>query len=107
MCSIPSQSLVDQARAILGAATVLQERLDKLGLPQPGFESSVRRDWHDAFDDDEVLESRCALLDASQKMLNLVRGPIDTLLHLTFANVTEGEVLRTSDALKVAETVPL
>ncbi|KAJ9656903.1 hypothetical protein H2198_004656 [Neophaeococcomyces mojaviensis] len=104
MSTLPSPSLIQQAQAILKAATSLQNQLDQHGLPQPGFEASSPQDWHHALDHEDILKTRSALIDASQVMLNLALGPIDTLIH---AAPTRLEVLRTLDALGVAQAVPI
>lgn len=107
MAAIPSPSLVEQAQKILTAATELQSHLDACGLQQPAFEANGRKDWHDAFNHRDLLQTRSALIDASQIMLNLVTGPTDTLTFLCGPSVIRLEVLRTLDSLGVAQAVPL
>lgn len=102
-----SPSLVEQATAILQAATELQRRLDELALPQPTFEVGGRRDWHDASAHPDVLRARSALVDASHTMLHLALGPTDALAALAGPGAARLEVARALDALGVAQAVPL
>ncbi|KAI0126014.1 hypothetical protein BJ170DRAFT_734784 [Xylariales sp. AK1849] len=48
MAKVTTPSLVEQATAILEAATHLQRQLDQHALPQPSFDVDGRKDWHDA-----------------------------------------------------------
>lgn len=100
-------SLVDRAAAILDAATALQQRLAALALPQPTDLPGGRRDWHDASAHPDVLAARSALVDASAALLRLALGPTDYLAALAGPGVAQLEVLRTLDALGVAQAVPL
>lgn len=102
-----SPSLIDQATAILDAATTLQQRLAALSLPQPTDLPGGRRDWHDASAHPDVLRARSALVDASSAMFRLALGPTDYLASLAGPGVAQLEVLRTLDALGVAQAVPL
>lgn len=102
-----SPSLASQAQAILEAATSLQKQLNSASLPQPSFAPSGRRDWSDANHLPELLETRLRLLDATQSMLDLVMGPMDTISYFAGPLVTKFEVIRTLDTLKVSEHVPL
>ncbi|KAI0475996.1 S-adenosyl-L-methionine-dependent methyltransferase [Xylariaceae sp. FL0804] len=109
MATIPTPSLVAQAEAILGAATRLQEQLERNGLPQPGFEAGApRRDWSDAAAHPDILDLRSQLIDASEVMRNLVMGPAEVVLQLAAPETaTRAEVLRTLVALGVPAAVPL
>lgn len=113
MATIPTPSLVAQATAILEAATSLQKQLEQHSLPQPSFEAATadgmrgRQDWQDAVDHPELLGARSALIDASQLMLNLALGPTAMLADLTGPAISRIDVLRTLDALGVAQAVPL
>lgn len=114
MTSYPSSSsltgtpsLVDQATAILRAATDLQQRLGELALPPPTFAPGGRQDWHDASAHPDVLAARSALVDASHAMLQLALGPVDALAALAGPGAARLEVARTLDALGVAQAVPL
>lgn len=102
-------SLIEHATAILQAATQLQQRLDAEGLPQPSLDvdSGGRRDWHDASQHADILQARSALIDASRAILHLALGPVDALVTLTVPDMTRLEVVRTLDALGVAQAVPL
>ncbi|KAI7783826.1 hypothetical protein LA080_011299 [Diaporthe eres] len=107
MNTLPTPSLVEQANAILQAATQLQQQLDDHGLLQPSLEVGGRKDWHDAAGNPEILKTRSLLLNASQTMLNLAYGPIDAMSALTGPEVCKLEVMRTLDALGVPQAVPL
>ncbi|KAH9905838.1 S-adenosyl-L-methionine-dependent methyltransferase [Xylariomycetidae sp. FL2044] len=107
MATIPTPTLVDQAKVILEAATSLQQQLEQRGLPQPGFEADSRKDWQDAIDYPELLRTRSALIDASNQMLNLALGPMDTLASLAGVGISKTDVFRTLNALGVADAVPL
>lgn len=100
-------SLIAQAQTILEAATSLQQQLESASLPQPSFSPTGRRNWHDVSHLPALLETRLRLLDSVQSMLDLVTGPLDTLLQLTTVTTTKIEVLRTLDKLKIAEHVPI
>lgn len=100
-------SLASQAQTILEAATSLQQQLESASLPQPSFAPDGRRDWHDASHLPSLLETRLKLIDAAQSMLDLVVGPLDTLVYLAGPANTKIEVLRTLDELRVADNVPL
>ncbi|KAI1400583.1 O-methyltransferase-domain-containing protein [Hypoxylon fuscum] len=106
MATIPTPTLISQATAILGAATSLQKQLEQHGLQQPSFEANGRKDWQDASEHPEILKARSALIDASNLMLNLALGPVDTLCSLTGPAVSKIEALRTLDTLRVPEAVP-
>lgn len=107
MAVLPSPSLVQEANAILQAATQLQQQLDEHGLQQPSLEVGGRKDWHDAADSPEILKTRSLLINASQTMLNLALGPTDAMSALTGPDVCKLEVMRTLDALGVPQAVPL
>ncbi|KAI1370510.1 O-methyltransferase-domain-containing protein [Hypoxylon crocopeplum] len=107
MATIPTPSLIAQATIILEAATSLQRQLEQDGLKQPSFEADGRKDWQDAVEHPEILKARSALIDASNMMLNLALGPLDTLSSLVGPAVSKVDVLRTLDALGVPEAVPL
>lgn len=103
-----SPTLVEQATAILQAATRLQQQLNDQSLPQPTFEvQGGRKDWHDASQHPDILRTRSALIDASRAMLDLTLGPMDGLAALAGPDVNKNEVLRTLDTLGVAAAVPL
>lgn len=107
MTILSTPSLVEQASAILQAATELQQQLDDRGLQQPSLQVGGRKDWHDANDSPEVLKTRALLINASQTMLSLAFGPTDAVSALTGADVCKLEVTRTLDALGVPQAVPL
>ncbi|KAK7751099.1 hypothetical protein SLS62_006928 [Diatrype stigma] len=113
MAAIPTPSLVDLATTILGAATSLQQQLKQNNMRQPSFEAATadgvrgRQDWQDAVDHPQLLEARSALIDASQLMRNLALGPTAMLADLTGPAISRVDVLRTLDALGVAQAVPL
>ncbi|KAI0010929.1 O-methyltransferase-domain-containing protein [Xylariaceae sp. FL0662B] len=107
MAAIQTPSLVAQATAILDAATSLQQQLEKHGLQQPSFEVNGRKGWQDAVDQPNILKARSALIDASNLMLDLALGPMDTLSSLAGPTVSKVDVLRTLDALNVPQHVPL
>ncbi|KAG6362240.1 hypothetical protein INS49_010470 [Diaporthe citri] len=107
MTTLPTPSLVEQANAILQAATQLQQQLDDHGLQQPSLEVGGRKDWHDAAGIPEILKTRSLLMNASQAMLSLAYGPVDAMSALTGPEVCKLEVMRTLDALGVPQAVPL
>ena len=106
MTSIPTPSLIGQATAILEAATSLQKQLEKHNLSQPSFEVGGRQDWQDTIEHPKILEARSSLIDASNLMLNLALGPTEMLSSLAGPVISKVDVLRTLDALGVAEVVP-
>lgn len=107
MAKFPTPSLVEQAKAILQAATKLQQQLDDHGLLQPSLEVGGRKDWHDAAGSPEILKTRSLLIDASKTMLSIALGPTDTMSALVAPEVCKLEVVRTLDTLGVPQAVPL
>lgn len=107
MTTLHTPSLVEQANAILQAATRLQQQLDDHGLQQPSLEVGGRKDWHDASGIPEILKTRSLLMSASQTMLDLAYGPIDAMSALTGPEICKLEVMRTLDDLGVPQAVPL
>lgn len=106
MSTIPTPSLVAQAKAILQAATSLEQQLDAHGLPQPSFAASGRKDWQDAVDHPGILQARSSLIDASHQMRNLALGPTEMLFSLAGPAISQIDVFRTLDALGVPQAVP-
>ncbi|KIW30649.1 uncharacterized protein PV07_06377 [Cladophialophora immunda] len=100
-------SLVDIATEILEAAKALQHGLDEKSLSQPSFEATGPRDYHDAAAYPEIVRARARLLDASQSIFALARGPTETLRALVSTDRTNLVVLGAIDQLKLAEAVPL
>ncbi|KIX93306.1 uncharacterized protein Z520_10949 [Fonsecaea multimorphosa CBS 102226] len=100
-------SLVDLATEILEAAKILQQGLDAKSLPQPSFGATGPKDYHDAAEHAEILEARARLIDASQSMCTLARGPTEALRALVSTDRTNLVVLGAIDQLKLAEAVPL
>lgn len=107
MANFPTPSLTEQAKAILQAATQLQQQLDDHSLLQPSLKVGGRKDWHDAVGSPDILKTRSLLIDASKTMLNLALGPTDTMSALVAPEVCKLEVVRTLDALGVPQAVPL
>ncbi|KAI1339165.1 O-methyltransferase-domain-containing protein [Xylariaceae sp. FL0016] len=107
MAAIPTPSLIAQASAILDAATKLQRQLEEHHLVPPGFEPHSRKDWHDAVDHPDILATRSALIDASNVMLNLAMGPVDTLSSLAGPSISKVDVYRTLDTLGISQAVPM
>lgn len=104
--SDPILCLDTQARTILEAATSLQEQLQAACLLQPSLSPGGRQNWFDANHLPDLLETRLKLLDATQTMLDLVTGPMDTIQHFAGPLMTKFEVFQTLTALRVAENVP-
>lgn len=107
MASFPTPSLIEQAKAILQAATQLQQQLDDHSLLQPSLRVGGRKDWHDAAGSPKILETRSLLIDASKTMLNLALGPTDAMNALIAPEMCKLEVVQTLDTLGVPQAVPL
>lgn len=74
-----TRSLVDLAKEILRNAETLQAELDKAGLPQPSTAVDAPLQYPKASEHPAIYNSREGLVMASQAMLELSRGPAETM----------------------------
>lgn len=72
-------SLVDLAKEILRNAETLEAELDKAGLPQPSTAVNGPLQYPKASEHSAVYNAREGLVLASEAMLNLSRGPAETM----------------------------
>ena len=105
--SIETPALTKLADSIKESASTLQCLLAENQLPQPSFSPTGRRDWSDAQSVPSILDARSKLIDTAQSLVALALGPTDILAGYVGSGLSEIEVLRTADALGVADAVPL
>lgn len=100
-------TLTALSRLITDSANTLQHLLTQYNLPPPSVSPTGRKDWSDAAAHPDILSARSDLIDRTQELLNLVRGPVETLAAYSGSMLSEIDVLRTLNLLKVHEAVPL
>ncbi|KAH7024724.1 O-methyltransferase-domain-containing protein [Microdochium trichocladiopsis] len=106
----PPQSMLSSLTAtVFESATTLDTLLAQKQLPRPTFSArpGSRQNWADAQPHPDVLDARSRLIDAAQALVDLALGPADVLAAYVGDRVCEIDVLRTMDALGVAQAVPL
>ncbi|KAK4443826.1 hypothetical protein QBC34DRAFT_430453 [Podospora aff. communis PSN243] len=102
MSNSSNPSLVSLAKEILRHASILED-----GLPsQPSFDPGSRANYHDIFNT-LLMQSRTALIEASNTMLTLARGPTGALHSIITTDRTAVAVLRAIHELRIAHAVPL
>lgn len=105
--SVETPALTTLADSVKESAGALERLLSENQLPQPSFSPTGRQDWTDAQFNPDILAARSSLIDAAQTLVNLALGPTDILAGYAGPCLSEIEVLRTLDALGVANVVPL